>query len=188
MFCVHTVTRVVCMEWCGGWVLPPENQILTALELLVVRRCSFDNGERIEQRRESGEGREWGRLRDKTAGTGCLAGSRSYCALPKSLRHFAARPSSFSLTNRCQGFLTFFRSLSIWTSDHLLTRRCGLVWLLLCFIFWCCICHGTGVGMVVYLKKSLHSLLTVLKKKGKCWLTWRSLWLWDPDGTKWLDY
>lgn len=49
--------------------------------------------EREARERESRGGREEGiRLRDETAGTGCLAGSRSYCVLvlPKSLRHFAA--------------------------------------------------------------------------------------------------
>lgn len=30
------------------------------------------------------------------------------------------------------------------------------------------ICHAASVGMVVYLRKSIHSLLSVFKKKGEC--------------------
>lgn len=61
-----------------------------------------------ERERESRGGREEGiRLRDKAAGTGCLAGSRSYCVLPKSLRHSAGGGESFftQLLSRSHHFL-----------------------------------------------------------------------------------
>lgn len=120
-----------------------------------------------------GEGRGGIRLRDKAAGTGCLAGSRSYCVvvLPKSLGHCAEERTASSLA-----YFLFSEVIWIfffWWFFWPLTDR-GLIGPLLCFTTIFSI-HGACVGMVIYLRKSIHSLLSVFKKKGECWLTWRNL-------------
>lgn len=64
---------------------------------MAVWSSSSDNRAQIKQQREResrGEGSEGIRLRDKAAGAGCLAGSRSYCALvfPETLGSTSIQP------------------------------------------------------------------------------------------------
>lgn len=102
-----TTTRV-CLCWVNWGCVPPQSQTLKAVLLirgggglhLTIERASQWRAPvwATEQNRERG-GREEGIwLGDKAAGTGCLAGSRSYCALvlPESLTHSETQRASRS--------------------------------------------------------------------------------------------
>lgn len=117
--------------------------------------------------RESSGGREEGiRLGDKAAGLKAdlivrLSFPSPSNSLQKHLRSLLS--SSASSVEACGS-----QSLVKLTEGRLVRLCFALLWRSE-FGF----CYGTGVDMVVYLRKSIHSLLSVFKKKGECRLTWR---------------
>lgn len=119
--------RLAGMSLIGGWGSSCDNE---------EQNCNRERESRgqTEGEREAGEmrggGEEGIRLRDKTAGTGCPAGSRSYCALVLPPSHFASRRSGEKLvwlTKCCHRLLTllllfiyfffFLRNQFIWITN-----------------------------------------------------------------------
>lgn len=159
---------LVCtkQKWPGGggggeslkakFLRPVSKWRCGVLHLTIEHELSNREGE------SRGEGSEGIRLRDKAAGAGCPAGSRSYCALVLPQTQNTSIQPSFALL--------FVRVSKRITGNLFLllgwTHNLGLLLCYYTFFFFLCICHGTAVGMVVYLK-SFHSLLSVFKRKGE---------------------
>ena len=182
LVCVHSQSHVsVCIEQSGGRCLlkaklwQPFCCWGRVLNLTIERESQWSEpvwATELKREREGaeGRGRRGIRLGDKAAGTCCLAGSRSYCELVllKSLQRKRELDKIFIISPSSELIWIYFIFLN--------TDRKKTCWTLISFpILWFCICYGAGVGMVVSLRKSLHSLLSVFKKKGECWLTWRNL-------------
>lgn len=132
----------------------------------------FDNRERENGsvERACRGGREEG-IRDKAAGTGHLSGSRSYlCTCPLTLCRSSREPFTRKLRFWFFVFFKIIFLLSLNLTQVLWSLTISGLVALFDAVFWCWICCCTGVGMVVYAKKSLYSLLSVFKKKGECWL------------------
>lgn len=183
-----------CIEWCGGgWLLKAK-----LWQPFCWWGCSsFDNREGVATARASVSDRT--RKRERAEGEGRRVSDTGIRQLGQAawleadfIVHLSFPSPSDTLcwrsrerltlttghlqplTNCCQAFSHFpirvhadLCKTNNWRKEDFLDSAS-----LQYFKF--CICNGAGVAMVVYLRKSIHSLLSVFKKKGECWLTWRS--------------
>lgn len=191
----HTVTRVgLCwvkfrdgggklsqafgwngFDWGVGFIMWQWGAILQQRERAGDRQRE---GERLE--RWEGEGRRLSDSGIRQLGRAAWleADLIVHLSLAKSLCKLEKRRES-CLAHKVPFFnIIFLRDQFIWFTNKIqqnlfFKRTCWnfapFVWGF--FLGFILICHGTVVGMVVYLKKSLHSLLSVFKKKGECWFT-----------------